>query len=416
MRMTLLALATGVLLLGPTKIVRADDSLDDVKRQRKIAADKLEADVKEGLADAAKLARSSPTGAVKILDGLAVNLEIDRILSEERRQELKDLVSSRIKRYRQQAAGTSTFIGGTTGRDPRRRYEEIEQKNAEMAQTRKQAAELYRQGKFKEALEINEQFDRKYGSSPASIAVSRSSRAADALRELREIRDERSDRYRRSYLELMRATLPIVGEVEFPDAQKWRDITKRRTKSDLTDKEKTLLKALSTPVTFKEPIKDQPIQAVLTEIEQRYGITIDLDKRGLDQAQLTPESPVSATARGQTLRSVLKNMLGNAGLTFTIRKGELHVTTPQLAAEDMVVRAYPIGDLLQTAGQTPNFYLNQIQALQSLNALINTIQGIDPQSWESGGGKGTIFFDPARMALIIKQSAEMQFTLQGWMK
>src|SRR5438045_1244364 len=108
MRMTLLSLAAGVLLVGPAAIARADETIDDVKRQLKIAADKFEGDVKEGLADAAKLARSSPTQAVKELEGVAVRLEIDRILSAERRQELKDLVTSRIKQYRQQAAGTST--------------------------------------------------------------------------------------------------------------------------------------------------------------------------------------------------------------------------------------------------------------------------------------------------------------------
>src|SRR5205807_853739 len=101
----------------------------------------------------------------KVLDGLAVRLEIDRSLSSERRQELQDLVSSRIKQYRQQAAGTSTVGGGETGREPRRRHEEVEQKNAEMAQTRKQAAELYRQGKFEDAIKLNDQFDRKYRNS-----------------------------------------------------------------------------------------------------------------------------------------------------------------------------------------------------------------------------------------------------------
>jgi hypothetical protein len=420
MRMTLLALAVGVFLVGPAKSVRADDILDDAKRQRKIAADKFEADVNAGLADAAKLAKTNPREAASSLGGWEVRIQTNPDLSEERRQELKDQIASRIRQYRQQAAGTSTTGGGFTGRDTRQRADEVEQKNAEMAQSRKQAAELFRQGKFEEGIKVNEQFDKKYrnygdGPSPSSVGLSRSARAAGALREIREIRDERDVRYQRAFTNLVRSTIPIEGEVEFPPAEKWRKLTEMRTKSTLTDKEKNLLKVLSTPIKEMQ-LKDQPIGPVLEEIEKKYGISIDLDKRGLDQAQLTPESPVSINARGQTLRSVLKTMLGNAGLTFTIRQEGLRVTTPQLAAEDMVTRVYPIGDLLQTAGQTPNFYLNQLQALQSLNSLINTIQGMDPQSWESGGGKGTIIFDPSRMALIVKQSAEMQFKLQGWMK
>ncbi len=413
MRMTLLALATGVLLLGSAKSIRADETIDDVKRQLKIAADKFEADVKEGLDDAAKLARTSGKEAATALEGIEVRLARDRSLTPERREELRDLVTSRIRQYRQQAAGTPAIVG-VGGRDPRQRHQEAEQKNAEMAQTRKQAAELFRQGKFEDAIKLNDQFDKKYGRTPSSSGLERASRASGALKELRDIRDERDVRYQRAYVNLMKSTIPIDGEVEFPPAEKWREMTKRRTKSDLTDKEKVLLKALNTPVTTQ--FKDQPIQNVLEEFEKRYGITIELDKLGLEQAQLNSESPVSVNARGQTLRSVLKNMLGNAGLTFTVRKEGLRVTTPERAAADMVIRAYPIGDLLQVAGQTQNFYLNQIQALQSLNSLIATIESMDPQSWESGGGRGTIKFVPASGALLIKQSAEMQFMLQGWMK
>ena len=36
-------------------------------------------------------------------------------------------------------------------------------------------------------------------------------------------------------------------------------------------------------------------------------------------------------------------------------------------------------------------------------ALVATVQAIEPTSWQSGGGPGTIVFDPARMALIVKQ-------------
>jgi hypothetical protein len=35
----------------------------------------------------------------------------------------------------------------------------------------------------------------------------------------------------------------------------------------------------------------------------------------------------------------------------------------------------------------------------------------DPASWKEGGGEGTIVYDPFRMALIIKQSAEFHGVL-----
>jgi hypothetical protein len=54
--------------------------------------------------------------------------------------------------------------------------------------------------------------------------------------------------------------------------------------------------------------------------------------------------------------------------------------------------------------------------LQNLTSLVQMIQGIDPTSWESGGGTGKITFDPQRMAIIVKQSAEVQWKLSGWLK
>lgn len=415
MRTSLLALAAGVLVLGSALTVRAQDIVDDVKRQQKIIADKFDADMREGLADAAKLAKSGQTKEARgLLAGIEVRLQIDRSLSPERRQELMDLVKSRIRQYTQQAVsgpGGSFEERMTRVREQNRQTEE---KNAELAEVRKKTSELWRQGKFKEVAEVNEKIARKYGASPSTIGARRLAGAADTLTELRGIRDERSARYVRLQTELARMMLPIEGEVEFPPAEKWRELTKRRTKTTLTEKEQVLLKALQTPITLS--FKDQPIQAILEEFEKKYGISIEVDKRGLDQAQLNYDTPVSINARGQSLRSVLKKMLGDVGLTFTIRKEGLRVTTPELAASDMVVRAYYIGDLLQVAGFSGDPFANQIQGLQTIASLIDTIQGIDPQSWESGGGKGTITFNPTQMAIIVKQSAEMQFALQGWLK
>src|SRR5207253_8540200 len=110
MRTSLLTLAAGLFLLSPVTMVRAEDDLDDFKRQQKVIADKFDAEMREGLADAAKLARSGKTkDAHDILAGLEVRLQLDKGLSPERRQELTDVVKSRMSQYKQQAASN---LGG----------------------------------------------------------------------------------------------------------------------------------------------------------------------------------------------------------------------------------------------------------------------------------------------------------------
>jgi hypothetical protein len=49
--------------------------------------------------------------------------------------------------------------------------------------------------------------------------------------------------------------------------------------------------------------------------------------------------------------------------------------------------------------------------IQAIGTIISSVQGIDPDSWSGRGGPGTITFDPVRMVLIIKQSAEMHYML-----
>jgi hypothetical protein len=182
----------------------------------------------------------------------------------------------------------------------------------------------------------------------------------------------------------------------------------------LTEKETKLLKALSSSVTVS--FKDQPLQAVIAEFERRHGIAIDVDRAALAAAGLNMQTPASVNAREQSLRALLKKMLGELGMTFIIQNGELTVTTPERANQMFLTRAYYLGDLAAGTGFTLEPFTTPIQAVQTIAALIYRIQSIEPTSWEFAGGPGLVGFDPLRMAIIIKQSAEMHFLLQGHLR
>ena len=76
--------------------------------------------------------------------------------------------------------------------------------------------------------------EEKYGRSPTTIAASRASSAAGALAELRSLRDERSERYQKAMISVVRASMPIDGDVEFP--KDWKEKTRQRKKVELTPK------------------------------------------------------------------------------------------------------------------------------------------------------------------------------------
>jgi hypothetical protein len=89
------------------------------------------------------------------------------------------------------------------------------------------------------------------------------------------------------------------------------------------------------------------------------------------------------------------------------------VTTLARAREMMTVRTYYVGDLLGVASPMLPAVVNRFQMIQAIGSIINQIQGIDSDSWEGRGGSGTITFDPVRMALVVKQSAEIHYMLNG---
>ena len=154
--------------------------------------------------------------------------------------------------------------------------------------------------------------------------LERSSRLNESLAAVRSIRNERDRRYILAMREVVRSSMPVVGDIEFP--ADWKEKTKRRTRKLLTEEEKKLIKALNTPITTT--IKDKPLQGVIEYLEKTTGLHFEMDKAALDQLMLNYESLVSGTANNISMRGFLKKFFGDIGLTYVIRSGKLIVTTP----------------------------------------------------------------------------------------
>jgi hypothetical protein len=398
-----------IVLFGSAPRSRAQDTLDDIKRRQKIAADELEAKVKDRLVEAEKLSKTSPMKAIGLLRSVETELALPTALSPERQKDLLAQVSSRIRLYQQAkapGAGSQETI-----RINKERQTEIEKKNSELKPLFSQMADLRRRGEYDKAAELGEKMQKMHGVSPASIGIANINRAKSTLNEMAAIKDKRSARFAETFVKFAKDILPIDGEVQFPPASQWQSMTKRRRGIKLTEKEVKLLKTLDKVVTME--FKGQPLEGVLTEIEKQHGLSLDINKAMLAEKLLNMESPVSVNATRKSLRSVLKNMLGDLGLTYVIQNGDLKVMTPEAASNLMTTRVYYIGDLTEGIRYGLDPFRSQVQALESIAGLINMIQSIEPASWQSGGGGGEIKFNPATMSIMVKQSAEMHFTLLG---
>src|SRR5207245_2092143 len=141
--------------------------------------------------------------------------------------------------------------------------------------------------------------------------------------------------------------------------------------------------------------KNSRFEDVTEYLHTVSGLPIIMDKTALEEAAVTYDTPVTLQVKGVSVRSLLRKILGDLGLTYVIKDEAVQVVTAQQARQMLVVRVHYVGDLL-FGGELAR----RIQALQLINLITSTL---DPQSWEVNGGPGKIFYDDLRRSLVIKQ-------------
>src|SRR5262249_3783077 len=138
-----------------------------------------------------------------------------------------------------------------------------------------------------------------------------------------------------------------------------------------------------------------------------------VDKMALKEANVDYEdSTISLKLNGTTVRTILKKILGDLSLTYSIRDEAIQVTTPERARQHMVARAYYVGDLLTTnLDPRLDFFTRRFLMLQNATMLMEMIKMmVDPGSWDQNGGP-TIAFNEASMTIVVKGPAEMHFKI-----
>ena len=154
--------------------------------------------------------------------------------------------------------------------------------------------------------------------------------------------------------------------------------------------EKKIREALESQIeTFD--FRETFLRDVAIQIEKAHGIQLELDIQALEDAGLDPESPVTKSLAGISLRSALHLILGDSQLTYLIKDDVMLITTKDKASENTTIVSYPVawsGD-----------------GHQSLIDLIQ--QTIAPQSWNTVGGNGSIQSYLLINEIVISQTEEV---------
>jgi hypothetical protein len=361
---------------GSAARAQEEDPLERVRRLREVEAQRVEKLFKEGREYAYRAVRSSPGRALERIQELLDLLGVDKSLPAGRRELL-------IRSLKRDQVYLRTIVA-----DRRTGNDETAAARAARAEPRRSAD----------------------SPSPADVARSRIESMSQRVTDARAGRARGNDRYLGVQHQLEDAATPPGRDYELP--ADWVEKSKRRSPAQkLTDREKSLLEALKTPISVE--FHADTFSSVIEYLQKVTGQTILTDKQALDEANVTYDTPVTLRLPKVATRTVLKRVLGDLGLTYVIKDESIQVTTPARAKDMMVTRVYYVGDLLPLANPFDSIFGNELAMLASIRSIIDAVQGIDPPSWQVNGGPGTVVFDPARMALIIKNSAEFHYRMGG---
>jgi hypothetical protein len=398
----LVALTLGLLLTTP---LTADDDLKEKAARLQAEAQRVEREILDLDTQATKVGRDQPARAVSLLEEGLARLEVDTVLSEQKKAELKRKLNISLRAYKGRVDDKTAER--TALSDARRAEEERRRAEGEkISQGFKSVNQLVAAGKIDEARRQMAEMARQYPGNREVQTREAITQRADTLADMRQVQMLRGDRWVNAFNDVDKSAVLPASDYELP--RDWLEKSKRRTEVKMTEQERAIMKALNT--VFSPDLKDTPFSEVIDWLQKAMGVSIVADKQALDEAGVKYSDPVNLSVKA-TGRSILKKVLGDLNLTYVVKDNTIQITTPARAREMTTVRTYYVGDLAGVVDVRWGPLIGRLQAQQNVLMIANMIRSsFDPKSWEPEG-PGTIMFDPINMALIIRQTAEVHFMI-----
>jgi hypothetical protein len=254
---------------------------------------------------------------------------------------------------------------------------------------------LRQQSRTAEAAQRSAELAEQFPGNPAAQAANRISSTVNQLESNRQFQTQR-DRSLSGVLGGVEKSSIIPSE-DFQYPKDWASrTTQRGNKSQLTAKEKAILRSLDTDISVD--FKNTPLNQVVDFLHDRLGQPIVVDDAALKAAEISYDAPITFSVKRISVRTLLRKILADVGLAYAIRDEAIEITTPQRAREANVARVYYIGDLLP-------FYGRLFAAAQLIELIQSTVE---PQSWRANGGSGSIIYNPITKSIVVKQGVEVQ--------
>jgi hypothetical protein len=159
-------------------------------------------------------------------------------------------------------------------------------------------------------------------------------------------------------------------------------------------------------------LTEVPLREVVAELTRKFHVPMILATKKLEEAGVSPDTPLTASIVNLPLESILRLLLKEVELTFTPRDGVLQITTPEDAEGQLITRVYPVLDLV--TGKRVTSPKGAAQTVRDYDSLIELFKAtVSPDSWGDVGGPGAIDCLDNAGSLVVSQTFEVQAQVAG---
>ena len=166
-------------------------------------------------------------------------------------------------------------------------------------------------------------------------------------------------------------------------------------------KEQRILAALKEEISVE--FLDTPLIDVVQFLSEMTEVPMIVDQMALDDEGIPSDEPITLTLAGVSLRSTMKMMLDDYGMTWVIEDEVLKITSKTKSEEKQISRVYPVADLIDPTDD------------ESAQELVIVLQAaVSDANWEEVDGTGgTIYPVKFTKSIVIRQT---QFVHEGVVK
>jgi len=348
------------------------DEFGRIRAENEVARQKLIGDVEAALALARKLENSDPLQARDALRAAQSKLEADSLLPKLERDRLLSTLSNRLVIVNDAVRARQQDNELAAQKEAHNLEQQLRQPSVPVRNPNEVANGFINNGKFAIDAAYMDRIRRETG----RLDVQR-----DLDRAAAQLTEERI-------------------------TQHFINITDRR-KPRMSKEEQHVMKMLNS--TMSVDFNNARFKEVIEYLQERTEMPIILDEGSLREAGVQYDDPVTFKAPKVQVRTILRKVLGDRGLSYFVKEGAVQVVTIQQARETMVVRTYPVGDLINI---DPSFgpFMGRAIMYQQIQQLINTLAAsVDPTVWQQGGS--IQFLEAPVPTLVIRAPAEMHYSL-----